>query len=171
MSVRGRLRTVSLIVAASSSAMLGFAYYAQFVMGLLPCILCLYQRPPHYIAAAAALLAFSTVNGPRGLSRALLGLSAMALLAGAGIAFFHTGVELKFWPGLDECGGTLAPLSTNVNDLTANLGNTKIVACDEPSWIFLGLSMAAWNGVISLGLASLALWGMLQGQLRGRFRA
>lgn len=151
--------------------MLGFAYFTQYVMGLMPCILCLYQRPPHYIAAIAALLAFTTVGGPKGLSRALLGLSAMALLTGAAIAFFHTGVELHFWPGLAECGGTMGPMSTNVNDLTANLNNTKIVACDQPSWIFLGLSMAAWNGLLSLGLAGVALWGMLQGQLRGRFRA
>lgn len=171
MSVRGRLRSVSLIVAASSSGMLGFAYYSQYVLGLLPCILCLYQRPPHYIAAAAALLAFATVGGPKGLSRAFLGLAGMALLVGAGIAFFHAGVELKFWPGLPECGGVTAPLAMTVDDLNAGLANAKVVACDEPSWVFLGLSMAAWNGVISLGLAGLALWGMVQGQLRGRLRA
>lgn len=169
MSVRDRLRLAALITALVPAGMLGFAYYTQYVDGLLPCILCLYQRPPHFAAAAAGLLALLCVGGPRGASRAFLGLAALALLTGAGIAAFHAGVELKLWPGLAACGGTIAPLPTD--DLLNNLNNTKIVACDAASWVFLGLSMAAWNALASLGLAAVALWGALQGWLKGRFRA
>jgi disulfide bond formation protein DsbB len=31
-----------------------------------------------------------------------------------------------------------------------------VVSCTEAAWRFLGLSMAGWNAVISLGLAALA---------------
>ncbi|BCW87792.1 Disulfide bond formation protein B [Alphaproteobacteria bacterium SO-S41] len=151
--------------------MLGFAYYMQYVEHLMPCILCLWQRPPHFAAAGFGLLAFLSVGGPKVLPRLFLGLAALAFLAGAGIAIFHTGVELHLWKGLAECGGTIGPLSTDIGVLAQGMNATKIVACDQPSWIFLGLSMAAWNAVLSLGLAGVALWGMLQGRLRGRFRA
>ncbi|MCC6919855.1 MAG: disulfide bond formation protein B [Alphaproteobacteria bacterium] len=170
MTVRQRLRLVSLAIAAAPAAMLGFAYYTEYVVGLLPCMLCLYQRPPHYVAAIAGLLAFALVGGPRLASRALLGLAGTALLLGAIIGFFHAGVELKLWLGPAECGGKLAPLVTDLNDLSQAMKDTKVVQCDEPSWVFLGLSMAAWNGILSLGLALFAFWGMLQGQLKGRYR-
>ena len=171
MTVRQRLRLVSLGLAAAPAAMLGFAYYAQYVLGLLPCILCLWQRPPHFIAAAAALMALAFVGGPRGVSRAFLGLAGIAFLVGAGIGVFHAGVEWKLWAGLAECGGSTGPLVTNIDDLANAMNNAKIVRCDEAAWVFLGLSMAGWNAIISAGLAALAFWGMLQGQVKGRLRA
>lgn len=42
MSVRDRLRLAALITAFAPAGMLGFAYYTQYVGGLMPCILCLY---------------------------------------------------------------------------------------------------------------------------------
>jgi disulfide bond formation protein DsbB len=80
-------------------------------------------------------------------------------------------VEWKLWKGLAECGGRIAPLPGDVGVLLQGMNATKIVACDTPSWMFLGMSMAAWNAVCSVGLAGIALWGMLQGRMRGRFRA
>lgn len=171
MTVRQRLRLVALVVAAAPAAMLGFAYYAEYVEGLLPCILCLWQRPPHFVAVAAALLAFALLRGPKGVARAFLGIAGVALLVGAGIAAFHAGVEWKLWPGLAECGGAVQPIATDVGDLLNGMENAKIVRCDEAAWMFLGLSMAGWNAILSALLALFAFWGMMQGQLRGRFRA
>ncbi len=171
MTVRQRLRLVALVVAAVPAAMLGFAYFAEYQMGLLPCILCLYQRPPHFVAVAAALLALAFLSGHKGLARAFLGISGVALLTGAAIAVFHAGVEWKFWPGLAECGGAVQPIATDVGDLMSGMETAKIVRCDEAAWVFWGLSMAGWNAVISGLLALFAFWGMVQGQLKGRFRA
>jgi disulfide bond formation protein DsbB len=28
----------------------------------------------------------------------------------------------------------------------------KVVSCDQPAWVFLGLSMAGWNAVAAGGL-------------------
>ena len=33
----------------------------------------------------------------------------------------------------------------------------QVVRCDEAAWRWLGLSLAGWNALISLGLAALAL--------------
>lgn len=157
MTIRQRLRLTALFLAVVPAAMLGFAYYAEYQMGLLPCILCLYQRPPHFAAIVLALLAALAVGRSKGLGRLLLGLAALALLVGAGIAGFHAGVEWKWWPGLAECGGALGPLTTDVTQLAEGMRNAKIVQCDQPSWVFLGLSMAAWNAVISFALALIGL--------------
>ena len=39
------------------------------------------------------------------------------------------------------------------------LGGAKIAppACDKAAWVFLGLSMAGWNALASLGLTALSL--------------
>jgi hypothetical protein len=35
----------------------------------------------------------------------------------------------------------------------------KVIRCDEVQWRFLGLSLAGYNVLISLGLAAVAGWG------------
>jgi disulfide bond formation protein DsbB len=39
------------------------------------------------------------------------------------------------------------------SDLLSMDAPTGLVLCDEVVWSLMGLSMAGWNGVISLGLA------------------
>ena len=36
------------------------------------------------------------------------------------------------------------------------LQTTRVVSCTEAAWRFLGLSLAGWNVLISLGLAAFA---------------
>ena len=36
----------------------------------------------------------------------------------------------------------------------AQIMSAPLVRCDEIAWEFLGLSMAGWNAVISIGLAA-----------------
>ncbi len=150
------------VVAAGSSGLLAGAYWFQYVEGLRPCILCLWQRPPHFVAVAAALLsALALARGADAAGRGLLALAALALLAGAGIAAYHAGVELKYWPGLDACGGTTGPIASNPGELLNAMQTERIVRCDEAAWSFLGISMAGWNGLLSLGLAAAAVWGLV----------
>jgi disulfide bond formation protein DsbB len=44
------------------------------------------------------------------------------------------------------------------------LKGAKIAApsCDKAVWIFLGLSMAGWNALISLGLAAASVFAALR---------
>lgn len=139
-----------LLAMAGSAALLGGALAFQYLGGLHPCTLCLWQRWPHLAALAlggAALL----LPG-----RILPLLGAGAALATAGIGLFHTGVEAGWWEGLASCaGGSIAGLS--VQDLLDPSVNVAApVRCDQVPWAFAGLSMAAWNMVISLALA--AVW-------------
>ena len=126
-----------------SLALLVGAFGFQFIGGLQPCQLCLWQRWPH--AAAVVILLAVLVTGWRG----LLWLGALAALATAAIGVFHVGVEQQWWQGLATCSvNTLS--GVGVADL---LDPTKDVAqpvrCDAIAWEMWGVSMAGWNVILS----------------------
>ncbi|MEL7464299.1 MAG: disulfide bond formation protein B [Pseudomonadota bacterium] len=138
------------------AAVLGAALFSQYVGGLAPCPMCIWQRWPHAIAIALAALALLLVPRPasRLVAKAALGAGALALLVGAGIGVFHAGVELGYWEGPSTCvGGDISTLSTEA--LIAQIQGAPLVRCDEIAWSFAGVSMAGWNAILSLGLAAL----------------
>ena len=141
--------TVLAAVGGSLALLLG-AFAFQYIGGLAPCTLCLWQRWPH---AAAVLIGVASLALP---GRALPLLGALAALTSAAIGGFHAGVEQGWWDGLASCsGGSIAGIS--VDDLLNPAADVAPpVRCDQIAWSFAGLSMAAWNMVISLALA--ALW-------------
>lgn len=143
-------KTLILAAAGGSAALLLGALAFQYLGGLYPCPLCLWQRWPHL---AAVLIGAAALALP---GRKLPVLGALAALATAGIGGFHAGVELGWWQGLDSCAGAgIGGLSgAALLDPTADV--PPPVRCDAVAWSFLGLSMAAWNMILSLGLA--ALW-------------
>ncbi len=133
--------------------MLAIAHGFERFGGLAPCALCLHQREAYWIAAAIAALALVArrMDGSEMANRALNLLLAFAFIGGAMVAGFHMGVEYKWWPGLASCtAGSGGAVPT---DLLGSLSQPmNVVACDEAAWIFLGLSMAGWNLLISLKL-------------------
>lgn len=135
------------IAMAGSAALLLGAFAFQYFGGLVPCVLCLYQRWPHAVAVLAGVLAL------RFGGRAWLILGAAAAATTSAIGLYHAGVELQLWEGLATCTvDTLQGLSS------ADLLNTDItlgapVRCDAVPWALFGISMAGWNALISAGLS------------------
>jgi disulfide bond formation protein DsbB len=76
--------------------------------------------------------------------------------AGALIAGFHVGVELKWWPGLAECaaGGTYQASGDILGALSKSM---DVPACDKVAWSMFGISMAGWNMLVSLGLVAMSV--------------
>ena len=147
----------ALTVLVASAGILLAAFAFQHIGGLQPCVLCIYQRYPYGMtiaaSAAAALLAYLD----RGRwSRLLIALCGLTFLVGAGIAAFHVGVELQWWAGTSECGGQATGADT-VAELKRQLMGQGVVRCDAVAWSFLGVSMAGWNLLLSLGLAGISL--------------
>ena len=142
----------ALVIVGTGALVAAFA--AEHWGGLPPCELCLWQRWAY--AAAIGLLMPGMFVKDRPRARALiLGMGAVAFLAGAGIAFFHAGVEQGWWQGLTGCTNAAAG-ATSVEDLLRQLEAAPIARCDEIPWSFLGLSMAGWNVPAMLGLAAIA---------------
>jgi disulfide bond formation protein DsbB len=141
----------------ASAAMLAIAHAFETFGHMAPCELCLKQRVVYWVAGAVALGAMIVVRLPGGprLRQLSCWLLALIFAVGCGVAIYHAGVEWKFWPGPQTCtGGGRVDVSELKNLLAGNLHN--IVRCDEPAWVFLGLSMAGWNAVGSLILVALS---------------
>jgi disulfide bond formation protein DsbB len=83
---------------------------------------------------------------------------AAAMIWNTGLAAYHAGIEWKFWPGPQDCSGPISNLGTT-QDLMKQLDNISLVRCDDAAWRLLGLSLAGWDVLVSLGLAVVALWG------------
>lgn len=145
-------RTSLILTAALGSAGLLLAALAfQYVGGLAPCVLCIWQRWPHLVAVLIGLIALKSRHP------VLPVLGALAALTSAAIGVFHVGVEQEWWQGLAQCSvNTLSGVSAG------DLLNTDVTvgapaACDKVAWSFLGLSMAAWNVLASGFFVSLWL--------------
>jgi disulfide bond formation protein DsbB len=146
-----------------SAALLLGAFASQYIGGLAPCEMCIWQRWPH----GAAIL-FGLVGGWLVKKRALPGstMRPLAVLAIAAIALtgaigvFHAGVEWKFWPGPSECSGFgYVPGRDDFKPL-------QIVRCDEAQWRLLGISLAGYNALFSLAAAAIAA-RLLRGERGG----
>ena len=139
--------------------MLAIAHAFQTFEHLAPCTLCLRQREVYWVAGSVALAAMVLVRLPGGprLRQASCWLLALIFLVGAGVAVYHAGAEWKFWPGPKACSSA-GSATVDAQALSALLNGAKIKppACDQAAWVFLGLSMAGWNALISLALATLS---------------
>jgi disulfide bond formation protein DsbB len=128
---------------------LSTAYFVQFVMGIDPCILCLYQRVAYAAAGLFSLFAILSRAGGFTQKTALLGCG-IAFLCGAGLAFYHFGVEELWWQS--ACAG-VQDITASFDDLKASIMSEPLKPCDKKDWVMFGLSITAYNTVASLLLA------------------
>ncbi len=147
-------------VAVIAAATVGGALFIEHVLGVKPCELCLQQRIPYYAGTALAMAtAMLAARRPRSRVVALaLGLLALLFVAGSIGGAYHAGVEWGLWAGPTGCTGA-ATRPAAMGDFLRQLETVKVVRCDEVAMHILGLSLAAWNALIALGLALLAAAG------------
>ncbi len=143
-------RLLALMVPA---ALLTGALGSQYLGGLVPCEMCHWQRWPHYAALGLALAAFA-VRGDAGRSFTLL--AALAIIASGLIGAYHAGVELGIFEGITSCAATAGGGTSK--EILADILATPLIRCDAVQFSFLGVSMAGWNAIISLGFGGLILW-------------
>lgn len=154
--VLSNARLVSGGILLASVGALGGAYTAQYAFHLTPCPLCLAQRVPYALTFLLGLTGhiFAHRNKPKK-TALLVALCAPIFLVGAGIAFYHNGVEQHWWESAVEgCKvnfGTDDPTLTLIQRIEA----TAPAKCDQIAWKdpVLHMSMAAWNIVVSAVLA------------------
>ncbi len=139
---------------------LSFAYISQFAFGYEPCPLCLYQRKPFFAIIAAILFSLTVIKSKKFKNYCVI-FCGLMIAINVGLSFYHVGVEEKVFSGLSTCSSQNLEGITNVSELAEILSKTKAVRCDEPSFFFLGLSMAAWNLVYCLILAIFLLLSKL----------
>ena len=137
-------------------ALLGYAYYLQYVKGLEPCPLCMVQR--FFFYAVMALFILAALHGPRGRGASIYA-ALITLFAAGGAAAAGRQVWLQHLPPdkVPQCGPDLFfmlenfPLSRTWEKLFYGTGE-----CAQVDWTFLGLSIAGWSLVWLIALAIFA---------------
>ena len=144
------------VIALVSAATVATVWLLQ-ARGYNPCELCLKERIPFYVAfPVAALLALLGGRPNRRIAWAGFVLLAIVFAAGAILGVYHTGVEWHLWAGPTGCSGAAAA-PADVGDFLKALNSVTVVRCDEAALLVLGLSLAAWNALLSALLAAMAV--------------
>jgi disulfide bond formation protein DsbB len=142
-------RTASLLLAIAAALILAAVFAFQYLGGAAPCPLCIWQRYPYGVLIALGAIGFFWQP------RAMLASSTLVLLVGGGLAGYHYGVE-QGWFAL-PAGCAAGGEATSVEELRQMLREAP-PACDQVRFTVLGLSLAAWNLLASLGLAAFAAY-------------
>lgn len=135
-------RLAQALALAVPALLLAGAYISQYGFGLFPCEMCWWQRYPHFAAVGLALV--STFAQPK---RVWIALAALAIAVSGVIGVFHAGVEYHWWE---------SPLGCTAADPFS----LDFVRCDAPAWTLLGISLAGFNALLSIGSA-VAIWVLL----------
>jgi disulfide bond formation protein DsbB len=143
-------RSYAGLVCGGSAAVLGAAYASQYWGGLHPCELCLAERWPWAAAIVVAGLALWLDR------RWIMPVLALVFVASAALAFYHVGVERRWFAGPSACTAESTRAQT-LEELKRQLIGRQPVRCDEVQWALFGVSLAGWNLVASLGMAGLSL--------------
>jgi disulfide bond formation protein DsbB len=155
------LETGRLLAIALPLALLGGALGSEYIGGLLPCEMCFWQRWPHGAAILLAGFAFTARASSRR-SRVFTLLAAFAIAVSGAIGVYHAGVELGVFPGFTTCAVPVRAATTD--ELLKQLMQVPLIRCDQIQWAFLGISMAGWNAILSLGGAAAIAWLTITGR-------
>lgn len=133
------------------------AYISQYIFDFEPCILCYQQRKPFFIIILISLI-FLLIKKLKKYQKIGAILCALTFLINAGIAFYHSGVELKIFAGPDGCSSSNFDNIDNIEQLRIVMLATKAIRCDEPQFYFLNLTMANWNFIYCIVLLNVLIF-------------
>lgn len=148
-------RTWPVLAILASAAMLATAHAFERFAFMGPCQLCLRQREVYWalIAMAVVGLVLGRLKPTPRFLIALNVLVGLVFLVGALVAIYHAGVEWRWWPAPEGCVG--GPADVLSGDLGLDERQMTISCLDAP-WHMLGLSMAGWNALVSIGLSAVS---------------
>jgi disulfide bond formation protein DsbB len=146
------------------AGLLAYAYYAQFVLHLEPCPLCIFQRVGVFAIGVVFLIAAAHDPLTWG-SRVYAALLALAAVATAGVALRHLYIQSLPEGAVPACGASL-DFMLKVFSLSEVL--VKVLTgsgeCAKITWSFLGLAMPGWVLIAAIVLGGFGLWVNLRRQ-------
>jgi disulfide bond formation protein DsbB len=155
-------RTANVLGCLVCFALLGYAYYAQYVLQLEPCPLCIFQRIGLFALGVAFLLA-ALLGGARWSRVVLAGLIALCAAATAGVSIRHLYIQSLPEGSVPACGASLDfmlkvfPLRDVLSKVLSGSGE-----CAKVTWRFWGLAMPAWVLIAAAALGAFGVWSNLR---------
>jgi protein dithiol:quinone oxidoreductase len=149
---------------AVCAALLAYAYYAELVLHLAPCPLCIFQRVGVFLMGLVFLIAAShdAVGWGRRVYATLLALTALATI---GVAVRQLYIQSLPEGSVPACG---ASLDFMLKVFSLNEVLVKVLTgsgeCAKVTWRFLGLAMPGWVLIAALVLCVFGLWINLRRQ-------
>lgn len=148
---------LNLVGFLACAGMMGFALYAQYVLLLDPCPLCVFQRVATIGLGIVFLLAF--LHNPGNLGSKIYGVL-VTLTAGFGVGVASWHVRLQNMPKdeVPSCGPGFEYIMDNFALFDAlSLIFQGSGECADVVWRMLGLSMPTW---VIIGLGGLGIAGI-----------
>jgi protein dithiol:quinone oxidoreductase len=137
------------------AALMAYALYAEHVLGLAPCPLCIFQRVA-VIALGVVFLVAAAHNPGRTGARVYGALQLLAVVGGLLISGRHIWIQA-------QPPGTVAACGAGLDYLMEIMSLGEVIAkvltgsgeCGAVDWTFLGLSMPWW---VAISLGVLGAW-------------
>ena len=124
------------------------AYFIQYILGHLPCNLCLIERIPYILTIIIIIISFIFKK----FEKIFLLLLSIIFISATSISIYHVGIEQGF---IEE--SLVCDLAIQNNNLTSedilNQLKEKTISCKDVAFKILGLSLATINTIISLILS------------------
>ena len=158
-------RQGNLLGFAACAGLLAYAYYAQMVLHLEPCPLCIFQRVGVFALGIVFLIA--AAHDPVGWGRRVYALLlAAAALSTIGVAVRHLYIQSLPEGSIPACGASLDFMLKvfSLSDVLVKV-LTGSGECAKVTWSFLGLAMPAWVLIAALALGIYGLWINLRRQI------
>jgi disulfide bond formation protein DsbB len=158
-----RTRSLFFLAFIACALVIGGVVYLQRVFGLVPCVLCHWQRGA-LIACAAVCLA-AGLHGPRDRGcRVYGGVLMVIALLGAGIAGGQVWLQTAT---VDELGPVLVWFEQLLDWLSQHSAVDRLrsdaTLCAAITWSLFGISLPEWSLLAFVGLALLAAYPLLRG--------
>jgi len=121
------------------------AYFIEYVLGYQPCNLCLIERIPYGLSIILIILNYFFNQNKQFVILLLILVFSFSLL----ISLYHFGIEQGFFEESTVCGLKDANNIISKEELLKQL-QLKTISCKDVTFRIFGLSLSAFNIVISL---------------------
>ena len=157
---RRQLNLLGLLLCAG---MLAYALYAQGVLRVEPCPLCIFQRVG--IAVTGVFFLVAGVHAPAGRGARVYGvLVALAALVTMAVAARHVWIQHLPEDAVPACGAGLQflfeefPVGEVIRKVLSGSGE-----CHQVNWTFLSLAMPTWVLLVAGALGALGIYANCRG--------
>lgn len=136
------------LLGAACFLAVAFAFYAQYGLGQIPCVYCIYQR--YLLILAAFLLSVA----PR-----RTGLGFLVLTLSFAFSVYQMGLEHALWSDvLKQC---TVPFDVGEHvsrdSLKSMIYEAPLARCDRVNWVIFGMSAVTWTVLLN-GLLLVSFW-------------